>query len=186
MQDSTKTPTGDMSTLVEGRNSIDMMLQTMQSHHALLSLMAETKANIIITAASIVITIALTRIDQYEVISLTLVMFSLAALFFAVFAVLPKYKPFEQIEGPLPPHFNLFFFAHFSSLSRERFMVEAEKVLGSEPGVYRSFLNDIYSLGSYLAYRKFRYLRWSYLSFLAGFVVACLQAAWMFATTGSI
>lgn len=180
MNQPTKPPTGDMSTLAEGRNSIDMMLQTMQSHHALLSLMADTKANIIITASSIVITIALTRIDQYQVISMTLVVFCLAALFCAVFAVLPKVKPFEQLEGPLPPHFNLFFFAHFSSLSRERFMIEAEKALGSEPGVYRAFLNDIYSLGSYLSYRKYRYLRWSYQFFLAGFIVACLQAALMF------
>jgi len=174
-------PTGDMRTLAEGRNSIDMMLQTLQSHHALMSLIAETKANIVITAASIVITIALTQVGKFPVVALTLIGFSLAALFFAVFAVLPKYKPFERLEGPLPPDFNLFFFAHFSSLSRERFMVEAEKVLGSEPGVYRAFLNDIYSLGTYLAYRKFRYLRWSYLSFLAGFLVACLEAALLFA-----
>ena len=180
MSEPAKTPTGDLTTLAEGRNSIDMMLQTLQSHHVMLSLMADTKANIIITAASIVITIALTRIDQYQVVSLTLVVFCLAALFAAVFAVLPKYQKFEQIEGPLPPHFNLFFFAHFSTLSRERFMVEAEKALASEPGVYRAFLNDIYSLGSYLAYRKYRYLRISYISFLTGFVLACLQAAWLF------
>jgi hypothetical protein len=182
MSEPAKTPTGDLTTLAEGRNSIDMMLQTLQSHHVMLSLMADTKANIIITAASIVITIALTRIDQYQMISLTLVVFCLAALFAAVFAVLPKYQRFERIEGPLPPHFNLFFFAHFATLSRERFMVEAEKALGSEPGVYRAFLNDIYSLGSYLAYRKYRYLRISSLCFLAGFVLACLEAAWLFLT----
>lgn len=180
MSQPTPSPNGDLSTLAEGRNSIDMMLQTLQSHHVLLSLMADTKANIIITAASIVITIALTRIDQYQVISLTLVVFCLAALFAAVFAVLPKYQSFERIEGPLPPHFNLFFFAHFATLSRERFMIEAEKVLATEPGVYRAFLNDIYSLGSYLAYRKYRYLRISYLCFLTGFVLACLQAGWLF------
>jgi Family of unknown function (DUF5706) len=182
MSEPAKTPTGDMSTLAEGRNSIDMMLQTLQSHHVLLSLMADTKANIIITAASIVITIALTRVDQYRVVSLTLVVFCLAALFAAVFAVLPKYQNFEEIKGPLPPHFNLFFFAHFSTLSRERFMVEAEKVLGTEPGVYTAFLNDIYSLGSYLAHRKYRYLRISYICFLTGFALACVQAAWLLFT----
>jgi len=182
MSEPTATPNGDLSTLSEGRNSIDMMLQTLQSHHVLLSLMADTKANIIITATSIVITIALTNVDKYRVISLTLVVFCLAALFAAVFAVLPKYQSFERIDGPLPPHFNLFFFAHFATLSRERFMLEAEKALGTEPGVYRAFLNDIYSLGSYLAIRKYRYLRISYICFLTGFAMACLQAGYFFLT----
>jgi hypothetical protein len=32
---------------------------------------------------------------------------------------------------------------------------------------------DLYSLGTYLSRHKYRYLRYSYLCFLTGFVLAC-------------
>jgi hypothetical protein len=38
--------------------------------------------------------------------------------------------------------------------------------------------NDIYSLGTYLAHHKYRYLRGSYLSFLTGFVLASVVQLW--------
>jgi len=37
---------------------------------------------------------------------------------------------------------------------------------------------DIYSMGSYLARHKYRYLRYSYLSFLSGFLLAFLEQLW--------
>ena len=44
--------------------------------------------------------------------------------------------------------------------------------------VYETMANDLYSIGWYLAHRKYRYLRYSYLFFLAGFVIACVEQAW--------
>ena len=40
--------------------------------------------------------------------------------------------------------------------------------------VYETMAKDIYSLGYYLAHHKYRYLRFSYLFFLAGFLLASL------------
>jgi hypothetical protein len=36
-----------------------------------------------------------------------------------VITVLPKYRPLRVARAPLPPHFNLLFFGHFSELSRD-------------------------------------------------------------------
>ena len=48
------------------RNTADVILRTAQQHHVALSTMADTKANIIITVSSIVLTLTLGRVDQTE------------------------------------------------------------------------------------------------------------------------
>ncbi|HEY2346974.1 MAG TPA: Pycsar system effector family protein [Xanthomonadaceae bacterium] len=157
---------------VPERNTGDQILRTTQQHHVVLSSMADTKASIIITVSSIVLTISLGRMGDPALRAsvLTLVGFTLAALLLAILAVLPKYRPLRLRPGdPLPPQFNLLFFGHFAELDQQRFLREvADRMrVGS---VYRTMAADIYSLGSYLANHKYRYLRLSYICFLAGFV----------------
>ena len=54
------------------------------------------------------------------------------------------------------------------------------RAMRSDGSVYLTMSKDIYSLGSYLAHHKYRYLRFSYLSFLTGFVAASLEQLWRF------
>jgi len=77
------------------RNTSDNMLRTAQQHHVQLSTMADTKANIIITVSSIVLTLSLGKLDQPQLRNsvLTLTVFTLLALLLAILAVLPKYRP---------------------------------------------------------------------------------------------
>lgn len=165
---------------VPERNTGDTMLRTAQQHHAALSGMADTKANIIITVSSIVLTLSLGRIGDPALrpAVITLAVFTLISLLFAILAVLPKHRAPRIDDGPLPPEFNLLFFGHFSELSRERFLREIASAMKPDGSVYRTVANDLYSIGWYLAKRKYRYLRYSYLFFLAGFVIACLEQAW--------
>ena len=162
------------------RNTADNLLRTAQQHHVALSSMADTKANIIITVSSIVLTLTLGRMNDPElrVAALTLSGFTLAALLLAIIAVLPKYRPLKLHGEELPPGFNLLFFGHFSELSRERYLLEMSRALAQDGSPYAIWSRDIYSLGSYLGTHKYRYLRWSYLFFLSGFVLACAEQAW--------
>jgi len=165
------------------RNTGDAMLRTAQQHHVALSSMADTKANIIITVSSIVLTLALGRIADPDLRPAvqTLAIFTLISLFFAILAVLPKHRTLRIGEGEFPAHFNLLFFGHFADLSRERFLREIAAAM--KPGsVYQTMANDLYSIGWYLAHRKYRYLRFSYMFFLAGFVLACGEQAWILMT----
>jgi len=161
------------------RNTGDVLLRTTQQHHVSLSVMADTKASIIITVSSIVLTLSLGRLGdpdlRYAV--LTLDAFTLLAMLFAVLAVLPKYRPYKLTGTELPSGFNLLFMGHFAELSRERFLAEIARSLKTDGSVYCTMANDIYSLGSYLAQHKYRYLRFAYLSFLGGFVFALLAQA---------
>lgn len=166
------------------RNTSDNVLRTAQQHHVQLSTMADTKANIIITVSSIVLTLSLGRLTDPElrVSVLILAGFTLIALLLAILAVLPKYRPIRLKGDELPPHFNLLFFGHFAELSRERYLAEMNKVLMPDGTPYKTWVVDIHSLGTYLSHHKYRYLRYSYMFFLAGFILACLEQGWRMLT----
>ena len=166
------------------RNTGDAMLRTAQQHHVALSSMADTKANIIITVSSIVLTLSLGRIGDPALRPAvqTLAVFTLISLFFAILAVLPKHRSLDVGASGFPPGFNLLFFGHFAELPRERFLREVADAMKPDGSVYETMANDLYSIGWYLAHRKYRYLRYSYLFFLAGFVLACAEQAWMLVT----
>ena len=165
---------------VPERNTADVLLRTTQQHHVALSTMADTKANIIITVSSIVLTLSLGKLDQAELRSsvLTLTVFTLLALLLAVLAVLPKYRPLRLTTVELPANFNLLFFGHFAELPRERYLAEVARTLNPGGSIYEAMANDVYSLGTYLAHHKYRYLRLSYLSFLTGFILASVIQLW--------
>jgi hypothetical protein len=167
------------------RGTTDNLLRTAQQHHVALSSMADTKANIIITMSSIVLTVILSRLGDpvIGVAALILGAFTLVALLLAILAVLPKFRPPKlKPDGALPPDFNLLFFGHFGVLARERYLQEMAHALARDGSPYATWAADIYSLGVYLAHHKYRYLRWSYLFFLAGFVLACAEQAWRLLT----
>ena len=165
---------------VPERNTGDAILRTTQQHHVSLSTMADTKANIIITVSSIVLTLSIGKLDQPELRTSMIVLmgFTLLALLLAILAVLPKYRPFRLTTVELPRNFNLLFFGHFAELTRERYLAEIARTMKPDGSIYSAMANDIYSLGYYLAHHKYRYLRLSYLCFLAGFILASLLQLW--------
>lgn len=164
---------------VPERSSADHLLRLIQQHHVALSTMADTKASMIITVSSIVLTIALGRFNDpdFRLALMVLSLFTMLALLCAILAVLPKFRGIKRLEGEIPPGFNLMFFAHFSSLDQQRWMDEmAERMM---PGrAYQTVLEDVYGLGLYLAQHKYPWLRLAYLFFLSGFVLACLAQAY--------
>ena len=160
---------------VPERSSGDHLLRLVQQHHVALSTMADTKANIIITVSSIVLTLVLGRVTDPSLRTglIVLGVFTLLALLLAILAVLPKYRGAKRIDGPLPEDFNVLFFGHFAALDRDRYLEEmAQKMVPGQ--AYETVVRDVYSLGMYLAHHKYPYLRLSYLFFLAGFVLACI------------
>jgi hypothetical protein len=160
---------------VPERGSTDHLLRLLQQHHVQLSTMADTKANIIITVSSIVLTLALGRAADPELRLgvIVLASFTLIALLLAILAVLPKFRRTRRLQGPLPPGFNVLFFGHFTGLDQDRYMREMAAAM--QPGkAYETVVKDVYVLGQYLAQHKYPYLRWSYVFFLSGFLLASL------------
>src|SRR5207342_1091097 len=107
---------------VPERNTGDVLLRTTQQHHVQLSVMADTKANILITVSSIVLTLVLGKMSDpgLRAAMMTLAGFVLVALLLAIIAVLPKYRPLRLApDAALPANFNLLFFGHFAELPRD-------------------------------------------------------------------
>ena len=166
---------------VPERNTGDVLLRTMQQHHVALSTMADTKANILITVSSIILTLVLGKMNEPVLrgAMLTLAGFVLIALLLAVVSILPKYRPLRiEKDAVLPANFNLLFFGHFAELPRERYLAEVARTLQPNGSIYAAMANDIYSLGTYLANHKYRYLRLSYICFLTGFIAASVIQLW--------
>lgn len=160
---------------VPERGSADHLLRLLQQHHVQLSTMADTKASMIITVSSIVLTLALGRFNdpEFRLALMVLSVFTMLALLTAILTVLPKFGGVKRLDGPIPPGFNMMFFGHFSAIDQERFLQEMSTRM--MPGkAYETVLRDVYGLGSYLAQHKYPYLRMSYLFFLTGFVLACV------------
>lgn len=163
---------------IVGRNTADYLLQTAQRHHMILSQMADTKANMLLTVSSVVLTISIAQMRDPDLrpALLTLCAFTLAALLMAILAVLPKVRSMEpaDLKSGLPSWFSPVFFGHFSALTPDQYHRMMADVLRSDAGVYEVLTNDLYGLGCYLAKQKYRYLRWAYLFLLSGFVCSMM------------
>ena len=160
---------------VQARSSVDNVLRTIQQHHVQLSVMADTKASILITISSIVLTLALSRSDipLLRPALLTIAISSLISLVLAIIAVLPTFR----LRRDMKP--NLFFFGHFASMREPDFMDEMEHVLESDGALYTAAVRDIHSLGVYLYRKKYRFLRLAYIALLSGFLIATAVEGWV-------
>jgi hypothetical protein len=154
-------------------NEINYLLQQTRVHHMQLSSMADLKANMLLTMASIVVTLAAPQVMKAgsQVPLLVLMGFSLVTILLAAYAVMPKIS-ITGTHTPPPdmnsPHFNLLFFGDFTCLSYEQFEAEMEKVINSPSAVYQAQVREIYTLGLFLAQKKYRYLRLAYATFISG------------------
>lgn len=166
---------------VRSRGTLDYALRTVQQTQNQLSSMADTKASIMITVCSIVLTIGITRFEdpilRWPLVPLTVGI--LTSLLFAVLAVLPSFAAPRRSDGAVDvahPLFNLFFFGHFAELPRDRFETLLAEVASEDARIYAMLARDIYGQGRVLAKRKYRMLRWSYLTFFASLLVTAIAA----------
>ena len=160
------------------RPSVDNILRTAQQHHVQLSVMADTKASILITISSIVMTIALSRSGdpQLRPALLTLAAACLISLLLAIIAVLPTFAESRIRPGSR----NILFFGHFASMSEQEYLSALERILSSDALIYETAVRDIHSLGVYLYRKKYRFLRFAYVALLFGFLLATFVEAWFY------
>ena len=158
----------------EFRTSVDNILRVNHGNQMRLGLMADQKANIMITVASIVFSITIANLDN-EVMKWPLLTFAVGSFFsllFAIFAIIPstdypKMKGSQEIDRK-SPLFNPLFFGHFAHLSIEEYKEDYAETLMTDDKVYDAMAGDIYGQGKVLALNKYKFLKWSYTSFLWG------------------
>lgn len=153
------------------------MLRQTRMHHVQLSLMADMKANMLLTLSAVVITLCAPHVfkPDFNWPFLVLIVFCLATVGLAAYAVMPK-LPLSRKHQPPPdvqnPHFNLLFFGDFTGLDYPKFEAAMEEMMNDASRAYEAQARAIYLLGTFLAVKKHRFLRLAYLAFIAGLFVS--------------
>ena len=167
------------SKVPENRTAVDNILRVNHGNQMRLNLMADAKANIMITVASIVFSITIANLNN-EVMRWPLLTFAFGcffALLFAIFAIIPKTDYPKDVTGDIDrksPFFNPLFFGHFAHLPIEEYKEDYAETLMTDDSVYDAMAGDIYGQGKVLALRKYKFLKWSYMSFLLGMISAII------------
>ena len=165
------------SKVPEDRTAVDNILRVNHGNQMRLGLMADAKANIMITVASVVCSVAIANLDN-ELVKWPLLTFAFGcffALLFAIFAIIPKTDYPKDATGDIDrksPIFNPLFFGHFAHLPIDEYKDDYAETLMTDDSVYDALVGDIYGQGKVLALRKYKFLKWSYMSFLLGMISA--------------
>jgi hypothetical protein len=155
----------------------DHLMRAVQFHHVQLSSMADMKANMLLTMSSVVLTLCLPQVVRYTHLwpLYILISFCLLTVCLAAYAVMPKLPP---AAGPAPslqdPSFNILFFGDFTRLSQAQFENAMEEIMNDPSRAYGAQVREIYLLGTFLAKKKYRFLRLGYISFITGLFASFL------------
>ncbi|KAA3662880.1 MAG: hypothetical protein DWQ04_12175 [Chloroflexi bacterium] len=161
-----------MNILQQGTH-LDHLLRQTRMHHVQLSSMADVKANMMLTLASLVITFCIRYLTdpilRWPVF--TLIGFCLVTIFAAAYAVMPKGP--NQVRPDLKnPNCDILFFGNFIHLAFDEYAEVMEQVMSDPNRVYEAQVREIYELGVFLATKKYRFIRIAYIAFITGLVVS--------------
>ncbi|MCF6359673.1 MAG: DUF5706 domain-containing protein [Cyclobacteriaceae bacterium] len=161
---------------------VETMFRITSRNHLQLSSMADSKANIMISINTILISILISgyagRVADYPQFILpviTLVLVSLATIVLSVLATRPsisegKFSKKDIIEKKT----NLLFFGNFHGMDIEDYEWGVSEMLKDSSYLYSSLTRDVFFLGKVLG-RKYKILRIAYTTFMLGFVVSILM-----------
>jgi uncharacterized membrane protein len=162
---------------------LDHMLRQTRIHHVQLSIMADLKANGLMTISAIILTFSAPFIvrEQFRFAVIAVLISSLLTIVLATIAVMPG-TPLRTRKSGLPdvhhPKFNLLFFGSFVAMEYEQFEAAMEEILNDPSKNYQAQVREIYTLGVFLAAKKYRFLRFAYLAFVIGLLTSALLLSW--------
>lgn len=160
---------------------IETMFRTTSENHVTLSGMADTKANIMISIntimLSIVVSVLFRKLEEFPHLLLPTLMLVISCLVTIVLAILATRPNIakgkftrEDIQNKRT---NLLFFGNFHNMRLADYEWGMKEMMKDYDYLYGSMIKDIYFLGKVLA-RKYKLLRLSYTVFMFGFVASVI------------
>ena len=167
------------------------MFKIMSDSHNNLSQMADSKANIMISVNTIVLSIMVSVLlgklqfyPEFIVPTIILIIVCLSAVVFAILATRPNISggrfTREDIQNK---QINLLFFGNFFNMELPDYDWAMKEMMKDKDYLYGSMIKDIYFLGVVLA-RKYKLLRISYSIFMYGLVAAIIAFGLTFIFAG--
>jgi len=163
---------------------IETMFRLTSTNHIRMSEMADSKAHIMISVNSIIISVVLSmlvrKIEDYPhliIPTIILLGVNVVAIIFSVLATRPNIsKGTFTKEDVLHKKVNLLFFGNFHGMGLGDYESGVKSMMVDNDYLYSSMIRDIYFLGVVLG-KKYKLLRISYTIFMYGIIAAVLAFA---------
>jgi predicted metal-dependent HD superfamily phosphohydrolase len=161
---------------------IETMFRLTSHNHILLSQMVDSKASILITINSIilslVVSVLIRKLEENVYLlypTVMLISVCLATMVFSILASRPNISSGKFTREDIKnKRTNLLFFGNFHAMKLEDYEWGMKEMMKDAEYLYGSLTKDIYFLGKVLG-KKYRYLRIAYSIFMYGFVLAILS-----------
>ena len=156
---------------------LDQMIRQTRAHHVNLSNLADRKANMILTVASIMIPLSINFLydERSHLAAAILIGFCVLTILSAALAAMPKIKSDNKQNGKPDINqssFNILFFGSFANMRYDDYKDAMGNMMNDANAVYETQIREIYTMGKYLSEKKYRYVQISYMSFLAGVLIS--------------
>ncbi|MCF6408117.1 DUF5706 domain-containing protein [Chitinophaga filiformis] len=160
---------------------VETMFRTTSTNHIRLSSMADSKAHIMISVNSIIISVILgvlfRRLEDYPNLIIPAFIFLLTGVLTIIFSVLatrPNINVGRFTKADIDSKkTNLLFFGNFHRMSLEDYTWGMTEMMKDNEYVYGSMIQDIYHLGVVLG-KKYKQLRIAYNIFMFGLIISVL------------
>ena len=161
----------------EPRQQLDHLLRQTRMNLVVYSQMADTKANILLSLSSVLLSISLTRISdpRFTATIVALVGFLLITIFLALMTVIPRVHGFLHRKYSVhDPSYSPLFFGDYVDIPYEAYARDMEEIMNDSDRSYEVMVKEIYHAGVYLVKNKYLYIRAGYMFFFAGLIVSTL------------
>ncbi len=163
---------------------IQTMLRMTSGNHLRLSDMADSKANILISVNSIIISVILgvllRKLEEVPYLAIPTLIFlvvSLTTIVISIIATRPRLGAGTFTRQEIhDKNTNLLFFGNFYKTSFEEYNLAMRVMMVDTDYLYGSLIKDIYTLGSVLG-RKYRLVRLAYNVFMIGIILSVIAFA---------
>lgn len=141
---------------------------------------ADTKANILISINTIIVSVLFTtvaaRIDEFPYLRIPVIVMTvcnLSTIVLALLATIPRRgrKPYWDMHNE--PKTDLLYFGNYTRMTREEYHAEMFKMIANPEAVYTYMMDMNHDMGHALK-KTYRYLNAAYYVFLFGFVVSVI------------
>ena len=161
----------------EPRQQLDHMLRETRIHLISFSQMADTKANILLSISSVLLSISLTKVSDPRFMGalVVLVGFLLITIFLALMTVIPRVQSFRRKKHSVnDPTYSPLYFGDYVDIPYDEYVQNLEEVMNDSNRTYETMVKEIYYSGIYLVKNKYRYIRLGYIFFFPGLIVTTL------------
>lgn len=156
---------------------LDQMMRQTRAHHVQLSLMADSKANMILTVASLLIPLSIQYLNdpKFKAAAMIMISFCVLTVVLAAYAAMPKLRMGNNRKLPKEPKgpmLNPLFFGSFVQMGYAQYEQQMEALMNDHNKAYQAQVREVYVLGQYLYRKKYRFVRLAYLAFICGAVAS--------------